>query len=87
MPCSSSGGGGGEGDMPVASSDAEQLLIVLQELEEEVFAVTASAEKEEVRSLSELWLRNRNSRGALVSLFSVLPGIPFRSVTTAVARN
>ena len=75
MPCYSSGGGVGEGDMPVASSDAEQLLIVLQELEEEVFAVTALAEKEEVRSLSELWLRNRNSHRVLVSLFSVLPGI------------
>lgn len=86
MPCSSSGGGGGDGDMPVASSDAEQLLIVLQELEEEVFAVTASAEKEEVRSLSELWLRNHHSRGVAVSRFCV-PGIPFRSMTTAVARN
>ena len=73
--------------MPVASSDAEQLLIVLQELEEEVFAATASAEKEEVRSLSELWFCSHHSRGVVVSPWSVLPGIPSRSLTTAVAQN
>ena len=37
------------GKLPAASSETEQLLTLLQELEEEVFAATASAEKEEVR--------------------------------------
>ncbi len=37
------------GELPAAHSETEQLLTLLQELEDEVFAATASAEKEEVR--------------------------------------
>ena len=37
------------GELPAPSSETEQLLTLLQELEEEVFAATASAEKGEVR--------------------------------------
>ena len=37
------------GELHAASRETEHLLTLLQELEEEVFAATASAEKEEVR--------------------------------------